>query len=68
MLPPSTSDGALNERMRPGHVRNRFDFLNAQYPQIGLPLVMSYTFKIGIRTAQGAELAGDRYTKGKKDA
>ena len=41
ILPPNTSDGALNECMRPGHVRNRFDFRNAQYPQIGVPPVIS---------------------------
>jgi hypothetical protein len=33
--------GALNECMRPGYVGNLFDFLNAQYPQIGMPSVVS---------------------------
>jgi hypothetical protein len=41
ILPSNASDGTLYEWMRPGYVRNCFDFGNAQYPQIGLPSVVS---------------------------
>ena len=39
VFPPQGSDQPFHEWMGQGHVRDRLDLLQLQYPQIGLPLV-----------------------------
>ena len=51
-LSPSRADQPFNEGMRDRDVGNRFDFVDFQYPQIGLPAM-----KLEQRIVVGAEIS-----------